>query len=96
MTHDGLHASRNDFVLAGKGGLAIGLAPELNALVTLMSSTPCGQALLVHLDRLSRGPVGLLNVYGPNTALERIDLWHSILSIIDLSRPWIVGVLELR
>lgn len=64
----------------GKDGLAIALiSPELNALVTHSHSTPCERVLFVHLDSLPLNPVGLLNVYGPHSIAERIQLWRAIL-----------------
>lgn len=45
----------------------------------------------MHLDGLTNGPIGLLNIYGPHTAAEHIQLWHSILETIDHARSWIVA-----
>lgn len=45
----------------------------------------------MHLDGLACSPIGLLNVYGPYSSVERIQLWKTILLSIDASRLWIIG-----
>lgn len=44
----------------------------------------------MHLDGLPNGPLGLLNVYGPNNLAECIKLWRTILQTINHSRPWLL------
>jgi hypothetical protein len=53
---DGLHAQRNDVVIAGRGGLAIAVSHQLQQFVTFDLVTPCKQAILLHLDGLPFGP----------------------------------------
>lgn len=74
-----------------KGGLAIGISPALHTFVTHSHASPCGRALFVHLDGLPIGPIGLLDVYGPHTIVERIQLWKTILLSVDGNRLWILG-----
>lgn len=91
VAEDGVHAACNNSIATRKGGLAIGVSAALNTFVTHSHSTPCGRAQFVHLDGLPIGPMGVLNVYGPHTYVERSQLWHTILLSIDDSRPWILG-----
>jgi hypothetical protein len=53
--------------------------------------TPCGQAILLYLNGLPFGSMGLLNVYGPNKKIPRSDLWWSLSHMVDPNRTWLVG-----
>lgn len=91
LTQDRLHAAHNNAVPTRKGGLAIGLSTKINALVSRSYLTPCGWALFVHWDDLLNGPMSLLNIYRPNNSIDQIELWRSILQVIDHSYPWLFG-----
>jgi hypothetical protein len=84
-------AARNDTVLAGKGGLVTAVLQKLVPFVTSHHVTLCGQVIYVILDRLSSGPLGLVNVYGPNDSLSRSQLWDTLVNCLDPCRPWIFG-----
>jgi hypothetical protein len=88
---DGLHTLRNDNVVAGRGGLAIAISKQLKPFVTYDMVSPCKRAILIHLDGLPFGSLGLLNVYGPNDAQDRAALWEALSHLVDPSRPWLVG-----
>jgi hypothetical protein len=68
----------NDTVPSGRGGLATAVANQFLPFITFDQTSPCG-------------PLGLLNVYGPNEAADRADLWDSLAQMLDPSRPWLVG-----
>jgi hypothetical protein len=87
---DGLHAQLNNTVTAGCGGLATAESHQLQQFVTFDLVTPCKQAILLHLDGLPFGPLGLLNVYGPNDSCDRAALWESLANLVDPSCPWLV------
>jgi hypothetical protein len=88
---DRLHALRNDAVIVGRGGLATAVSHELQPFVTFDLVSPCQRAIILHLDGLPSGPLGLLNVYGPNEPRDRAALWESLANLVDPSRPWLVG-----
>jgi hypothetical protein len=73
----GIHADRNASVPAGRGGLAIGVSSQLAPFVTLSQVTHCGWAILLLLDGLPMGLLGLLNIYGPNDGAARATLWNT-------------------
>jgi hypothetical protein len=88
---DGLNALRNDNVTSGRGGLATAVATQFVPFITFDQISPCGRAIVLHLDGLPCGPLGLLNVHGPNETADRADLWDSLAQMLDPSRPWLVG-----
>lgn len=93
---DEVHATQSDAVSAGHWGLIIGVAPTLQQFITHPHSLTCGRALFVHLDGLVNGkvngPISLLNIYSSHTTVECIQLWHTILDIIDHSwTSWIMA-----
>jgi hypothetical protein len=88
---DGLHAQRNDTVTAGCGGLATAVSHQLQQFITFDLVIPCKRAILLHLDGVPFGPLGLLNVYSPNDSCDRAALWESLANLVDPSRPWLVG-----
>jgi exonuclease III len=91
LASDGVHADCNSSVVAGCGGLATAVGPVLAPFVSSFQVTACGRALMVTLDGLPTGPLGLLNVYGPNDSQGRALLWETLCNTINPSRPWLVG-----
>lgn len=87
-------AARHDVVIAGKGGLAIGISPALYSIHFLPTLSThhaeAGRALFVDLDGLLAGPISLLNVYCRHTSADRMQLWKMIILSIDETRPWIL------
>lgn len=88
---DGVHAFRNPIVQASKGGIAIGVSKEIADLVSNVTISPCGRAILLYVNDPLGGPFGLLNIYGPNTIAERTTLWEYFATTMDTTRPWLVG-----
>lgn len=88
---DGVHALRNPLVYVGEGGLAIGVPTAIAPLVSNVTISPCGRAIMLHVDDPLGIPFGLLNIYGPNSAVERTELWEYLSIVIDADRPWLVG-----
>jgi exonuclease III len=66
----GLHAARNSATVSGLGGLATAISSQLAPLVSYHYNTICGRATLLHIDDLSSGSLGIINVYVPNDELE--------------------------
>lgn len=89
VDEDGAHVARNNVIVAGEGGLTIGISPAFNNFVSHSHPMPCGRAFFIHLDGLPISPVRLLNVYGPHSLTERTQLWKTILLSINDSKPWI-------
>ncbi|CAM6094401.1 unnamed protein product [Calypogeia fissa] len=88
---DGVHARRNNVVLAGKRGNLIAVGPRLKGSITARGTLPSGCGSWVHLDHFSFGLLGVLSVYAPNEKLERALLWRELFSILDPDRPWIIA-----
>jgi hypothetical protein len=88
---DGLHDQQNVAITAGRGGLAIAVSHQLQSFVTFDLVSPCQRAIILHLDGLPSGPLGLHNVYGPTESRERTNLWESLTNLVDPNRPWLVG-----
>lgn len=71
---DGVHAGRNQLVVAGKGGVALGFPRDFKNCLTLEGISSCGRAVWACFDHPGWGQLGFVGVYGPNDSDGRISL----------------------
>lgn len=63
---DGVCAHRNPLVPGGHGSLFTAIAPRIKDLISDHGITPSGLGIWVHLQHVSFGQLGIINVYAPN------------------------------
>lgn len=63
---EGVHAGRNGHVEAGRGGVALGIRPDLCAFIKKEGALPGGRAAWACVDHPAWGRLGLVGVYGPD------------------------------
>lgn len=85
---EGVHASRNQQVIAGKGGVALGIRSDLAPFIARQGITNCGRAVWVCIDHPEWGRMGFTGIYGPNDTDGRISLWAELTATLDVSFKW--------
>lgn len=63
--------------------MAIGVAKENDNIISSVTTSPCGRAILIAVDVLDGLAFGLMNMFGPNSTMERTSLWDTV----DADRP---------
>lgn len=85
---EGIHAFRNRNVMAGRGGVAIGIHREFHSYITKEGFLPRGRAAWVCLDHPVWGRLGFVGIYGPNEYEGCIILWSELASELDPAYNW--------
>lgn len=87
---DGAHSARNQDVVAGRGGVALGLKLDLVPFLTSEGVVGSQRAAFACLDHPTWGKVGFVSIYGPNDGEGRIALWNELSALIDTNHRWIL------
>lgn len=88
---DGIHASRNQLVNGGLGGLAIAIGQRMVPYVSDRGILPSGQAVWVHFENDRVGKLGFVGIYAPNSSRERCALWQELFVSLDPQFQWIIA-----
>lgn len=86
---EGLHAIRNPGVVAGRGGVALGITHNLVQFIHSEGISACNRAVWICLVHPRWGRLGLLGIYGPNDSAARAELWRSLFFELDSSFLWV-------
>jgi hypothetical protein len=68
---------------AGSGGIFLWVSPHTKHLVTKTGRSRIGRTQWMRLSGTTRGDVAILNVYAPNVAAARCELWEELIDILS-------------
>lgn len=76
---------------AGKGGVCMWVAPQIQHMVISSGFSRCGRAQWVRLGGTPRGDLSVLNVYASTICRERMELWAELQGVLDKDCRWLLA-----
>jgi exonuclease III len=74
---------------AGSGGVCMWIAPKLQHMISEVGQSRSGRAQWTRLSGVPGGDIAILNVYAPNQAQARCELWAELIDTLPKDCRWV-------